>query len=81
MTAINQIILNALEKSHQKLSVEALSQISSFIKSKKHPDGGFMDRAGNQDPYYSVFGYTLAYLTNIELDTKKELDYLSNNLI
>jgi len=76
MTAINQIILNALEKSHQKLSVEALSQISSFIKSKKHPDGGFMDRAGNQDPYYSVFGYTLAYLTNIELDTKKELDYL-----
>ncbi len=76
MTAINQIILNSLEKSLQKLSIEALTQISSFVKSKKHPGGGFMDRAGNQDPYYSVFGYTLTYLFDIEIDTKKELQYL-----
>jgi geranylgeranyl transferase type-2 subunit beta len=69
---INQTIFQTLLNAKSRLSEEAISLLRSFIDSKKYHKGGFIDRSGKPDPYYSVFGYTLSYLFDIEFDTKKE---------
>ncbi len=69
---INHTIFQKLLAAKSQLSDEAISLLRSFIESKKYHKGGFIDRSGKPDPYYSVFGYTLSYLFDIELDIKKE---------
>jgi prenyltransferase beta subunit len=38
------------------LGVEAAGLIEQFLWSQRGPDGGFLDRAGRSDLYYTVFG-------------------------
>jgi prenyltransferase beta subunit len=73
---VNSSILEALEQSRNKLSDEAINYIKKYLKSQVHPDGGFIDRAGNPDPYYSVFGYTLAFVFDLEINLDKQLSFL-----
>jgi len=35
---------------------ESRDLVASFVNSQRAPDGGFLDRAGNSDLYYTVFG-------------------------
>ncbi|MDM8160841.1 terpene cyclase/mutase family protein [Labilibaculum sp. K2S] len=72
----NQFILEALLKSKEVLSEEAQSQIKSFLGSQKSEVGGFTNRAGKADLYYSVFGYTLALILDVKLDVLEERKYL-----
>ena len=72
----NQAILNKLLIAKNKLSPEASNLIRSFLKSKMHTDGGFIDRSGTDDPYYSVFGYTLTYVFDIESEISREVAFL-----
>jgi len=39
-----------------KLLGESAELVSAFLLRQQNPDGGFMDRAGKSDPYYTVFG-------------------------
>jgi len=75
---INQTILKKLLNAKKELNSEAIELIRSFLRSKIHPDGGFVDRSGTADPYYSVFGYTLCYVFDIEIDNSKHKLFLSN---
>ncbi|MDQ1770444.1 hypothetical protein GQR60_03190 [Labilibaculum sp. A4] len=72
----NQFILEALLKSTEVLSDDAQNQIKSFLGSQKSEAGGFMDRAGKADLYYSVFGYTLSLILDVKLDVLEERKYL-----
>ncbi len=72
----NQFILEALLKSTEILSDEAQNQIKSFLGTQKSEDGGFIDRAGNADLYYSVFGYTLALILDFKVNVVEERKYL-----
>jgi hypothetical protein len=38
------------------LGEEAAALVANFLRSQRNPDGGFQDRAGNSDLYYTVFG-------------------------
>ncbi|MCZ4693854.1 hypothetical protein DWB61_09415 [Ancylomarina euxinus] len=76
MTNCNQEILKALFKTKELLSDEALLQIRTFVDRAKYQQGGFEDRAGKPDIYYTVFGYTLAFVYDIELDIEKEFTFL-----
>jgi len=78
MTNCNQEILKALFKTKELLSDEALQEIKSFVISQKSETGGFADRAGKPDIYYSVFGYTLAFVYDIKLDLEKEFSFLES---
>ena len=78
MTNCNQEILKALFKTKELLSDEALQEIKSFVVSQKSEIGGFADRAGKPDIYYSVFGYTLAFVYDIKLDLEKEFSLLES---
>ena len=72
----NQYILEALLKSQEVLSVEAQNHIKTFVSTQKCNDGGFLDRSGKPDLYYSVFGYTLALILDYKLDVLEERKYL-----
>lgn len=39
-----------------KLLGDSASLVADFLKSRLHPDGGFLDRADRPDLYYTVFG-------------------------
>ncbi|MEQ1751721.1 MAG: prenyltransferase/squalene oxidase repeat-containing protein, partial [Prosthecobacter sp.] len=39
-----------------KMLGDSTSLVADFLKTRLHPDGGFMDRADKPDLYYSVFG-------------------------
>jgi hypothetical protein len=49
-----------LKDSLQLLDEEITGEIRQFIVEKQTPEGGFKDRAGKQDLYYSLFGYFIA---------------------
>jgi len=53
-------IESVLIKSINLLNDEMVEEIRSFIKEKYTSQGGFADRAGKSDLYYSLFGYFLA---------------------
>ncbi|HAF29884.1 MAG TPA: hypothetical protein DCG75_12650 [Bacteroidales bacterium] len=76
MIEVNKYILKTLEKSTSKLSNQAIKRIKEFLMLQLHHDGGFMDRAGNSDPYYSVFGYTLAFILDLEVPVNKQLIFV-----
>jgi prenyltransferase beta subunit len=78
MLEVNNSILEALEQSRNKLSDEAINHIKKYLLTQLHPDGGFVDRAGKQDPYYSVFGYTLAFEFDLDISIKKQSSFLEN---
>ncbi len=40
------------------------NEITGFIKSQQHKNGGFVDRAGTPDLYYSLFGLWLSLATD-----------------
>lgn len=39
-----------------KLLADSRGLVESFVRSQMHPSGGFCDRAGQSDVYYTVFG-------------------------
>lgn len=73
---INQHILESLLNAKKQLSNEAIGVIKDFVKSQKHENGGFIDRSSSADPYYTVFGLTLCFVFDIEIDCKKEKGFL-----
>jgi len=50
--------------------------VAEFIESQRHPQGGFRDRAGNSDLYYSVFGVEAAQALQLTLDENWLLQYV-----
>lgn len=78
MPKVNFQILNSLENAAGSLSSEAFELVRSFVASKMHPDGGFVDRSGKADPYYTVFGLTLAYVFDIKPNIKSFSHFLEN---
>ena len=76
MLNCNQEILKALFKTSNLLSDEALQEIKYFVAATNCQNGGFADRAGNPDIYYTVFAYTLSFVYDIELDIEKEFKFL-----
>jgi hypothetical protein len=49
-----------LKRSLKVLDTSALVSLKEFVRSKQTSSGGFMDKAGKPDIYYSLFGYFLA---------------------
>lgn len=76
MIDVNKEMINALERSRAKLSEEALALIRKFLESSLHSEGGFVDRAGKQDPYYSVFGYFLAFIFDLQIQIETQKNFI-----
>lgn len=69
-------ILDALNRGKNLLGEEATADLSNFIKSQMLPDQSFMDKSGKSDVYYTLFGWMLCWILNINQDNKKMKNYL-----
>jgi hypothetical protein len=58
-------IESVLKNSINLLNEDMVEEIRSFIRKKQTPQGGFSDRAGKCDLYYSLFGYFIAEALSI----------------
>lgn len=50
----------ALRRSLRMLDVNACDDLKNYVVGRMHPSGGFKDRAGKPDLYYTLFGVFLA---------------------
>src|SRR5262245_6015880 len=59
-----------------KLLGESRDLVESFIRSQINPDGGFRNRAGDSDLYYTVFGLESLVALQAELPVELSAAYL-----
>ena len=59
-----------------KLLGESADLVSAFLRSQLHADGGFVDRAGTPDLYYTVFGLEGLFALRADLPIRQILGYL-----
>ena len=57
-----QLIRNGLNA----LDENSVAQIREFVESQQHKNGGFVNRSGRADFYYSVFGFWLSSALNLK---------------
>jgi len=72
-------LMDLSAKSLLLLDDSSREEIRDFIRSMQNPDGGFKNRAGDSDIYYSLFGYCLAEVFGEQhmLDKLKEFVILT----
>jgi hypothetical protein len=73
-------IETTLARSVKILDAQTIEEIKSFIKSQQTAAGGFADRGGNCDLYYSLFGFYIAEALEIE-EVKPALKVYVKNII
>ena len=74
-------LLDILQKGKNRLSDEAQKRIASFVISQLAENGGFMDKNGKADLYYTSFGLMLAYILKLNINphiTERWLDKQEN---
>ncbi len=80
----SQEILKIALGANSMLDEAAKNLIGSYFKSKLTPEGGFADKIGNPDLYYSLFGLSCSYILQLNLpfsNTKEWLDsFIPENL-
>lgn len=59
-----------------QLLSDATDLVREFVISHQHSDGGFCDRSGDPDLYYSVFGLGCMMALDMPLDEGREASYL-----
>jgi hypothetical protein len=59
-----------------KLLGESADRVAEFLRSQQNPDGGFRDRAGRSDLYYTVFGLDGLLALRTDLPAGIARDYL-----
>ncbi|MCY1722973.1 hypothetical protein OU798_21680 [Prolixibacteraceae bacterium Z1-6] len=69
---VYQRLVQTIRAGFLALDPSVQNEIVEFIKSQQHTSGGFTDRAGNPDLYYSLFGLWLSLAT----EQKEALDQL-----
>ncbi len=78
---IYQNFITTLEAGFGALDSDSRNQISSFIESRQHEDGGFMDRSGRSDPYYSLFGCLLSAALDLNALNEKHRSFVKECIL
>ena len=76
----NNSIETTLARSVGMLDAQTIDEIKSYIKGQQTTTGGFADRGGNSDLYYSLFGLYIAEALEIN-EIKPALKTYLKNLI
>ncbi|WP_303920356.1 hypothetical protein [Draconibacterium sediminis] len=75
--SIYKKLVRRLSLGFETLSPEIQQEITDFIGNQQHASGGFCDRAGNPDPYYSLFGCWLSLATGQDKEIEQLKTYIS----
>lgn len=73
---ISMKLFRTLQKGREQLSAEALGRVSGFVESQRTEDDAFVNKSGQEDLYYTLFGWMLSYVLGIRLDYRKAARYL-----
>jgi hypothetical protein len=73
-------IETTLARSVRMLDAQTIDEIKSYVKSQQTIAGGFADRGGNCDLYYSLFGFYIAEALEID-EVKPALKAYLKNVI
>ncbi len=57
---------------------DATELVASFVQGQQNPDGGFRDKTGKSDLYYTVFGIDSALALQVDLDKALLRQYLAS---
>lgn len=69
-------LLKTLQRGYDTLGEQAKQLMADFIISQRSADGGFVNKQGESDLYYTAFGTLLQYIFNIKFSTEELNDYL-----
>ncbi|MCD7975826.1 MAG: hypothetical protein LUG51_01225 [Tannerellaceae bacterium] len=69
-------LFRVLQQGVVQLGGDALSQVKEYVISSQTPDGTFKGKNGQEDLYYSLFGWMLCYVLHVPVDTRKMEKYL-----
>ena len=69
-------LLQALRRGVEQLSVDAHQRVCQFVNSQHMMDEAFMNRGGQPDLYYTMFGWMLCYVLGISTDSSQRKAYL-----
>lgn len=58
--------INLVQKGFLALDAESREEVKKFMRWSQHKNGGFTNRAGNSDLYYSLFGVWLSAAAGLE---------------
>ena len=64
-----------------KLLGESTELVRGFLSSQQNPDGGFKDRTGRSDLYYTVFGLDALLSLQAEFPLEPVAAYLRSFLV
>lgn len=73
----SKLLETVLHQSTQLLDPLMMDEMRSFIVNQQTPDGGFADRAGESDLYYTLFGYYLAETLSVTTVNDRLAQYVS----
>jgi len=68
MGSLNAMLMGELIRGCDRLSASSRNSVSDFVLSRESPSGGFMDRAGRPDVYYTFFGLASAFALGLRLN-------------
>lgn len=77
-TTISMKLFCTLNQGKKQLSKEALGRIIGFVRSQRIQNQSFVNKSGESDLYYTVFGWTLLYVLGIKTGIEKYGAYLEN---
>jgi hypothetical protein len=72
-------LINLVQKGFAALDAESQAQVQQFLQNSQHENGGFMNRAGRPDLYYSLFGVWIATAVDSDQVLEKHRQFVSKN--
>jgi hypothetical protein len=72
-----QEILAVIDRAVDHLTPEAHQDIGDYLRRHFSPEGGFVNRAGIPDLYYTMFGLTCALALRLDLPYQRVSDWLA----
>ena len=69
--------VQSIRRGFSVLDSSIQNEITDFIISQQSKNGGFMDRSGNPDPYYSLFGHWLCLATKLNEQDLLLVNYIN----
>lgn len=77
-TVVSEII-QQLSRIDAILSPEAKAELANFVSGCQNPDGGFRNRDGSSDPYYTFFGFLIASGLGLSEELSQLKKYVSQS--
>ncbi len=70
MRSLNVLLMDELKNGCERLSDSSRASVAAYLSSRESDSGGFMDKAGNVDVYYTFFGLASAFALGTDINKK-----------